>query len=181
MQDQPWRRKEMGPPQFLLSAALCGRSPNGAGIWQSHHHVSAMTCMYSPAGIWNKFWKLQAVAHLSDLIELLGRFSIKNKRRRGNVISPVTHAINYSRISVVPGCLPAEHLHVCDSSSSFFGHFSHRSEWQLIKIDYKGLFSRRCMDGDYQTWHLYNKVPGILNTIDLLSTPERCMLGYLHT
>ncbi|KAM8739141.1 VPS10 domain-containing receptor SorCS3 [Acanthopagrus schlegelii] len=40
---------------------------------------------------------------------------------------------------------------------TFFGHFSHRSEWQLIKINYKGLFSRRCMDGDYQTWHLHNK------------------------
>ncbi|KAK1905090.1 VPS10 domain containing receptor SorCS3 [Dissostichus eleginoides] len=40
---------------------------------------------------------------------------------------------------------------------TFFGHFSHRSEWQLIKIDYKGLFSRRCMDGDYQTWQLHNK------------------------
>lgn len=24
------------------------------------------------------------------------------------------------------------------------------------------------MDGDYQTWHLHNKVPGILNVIDLL-------------
>uniref|UniRef100_A0A671VPD2 Sortilin related VPS10 domain containing receptor 3b n=1 Tax=Sparus aurata TaxID=8175 RepID=A0A671VPD2_SPAAU len=40
---------------------------------------------------------------------------------------------------------------------TFFGHFGHRSEWQLIKINYKGLFSRRCMDGDYQTWHLHNK------------------------
>ncbi|XP_022042555.2 VPS10 domain-containing receptor SorCS3 isoform X1 [Acanthochromis polyacanthus] len=40
---------------------------------------------------------------------------------------------------------------------TFFGHFSHRSEWQLIKIDYKGLFNRRCMDGDYQTWYLHNK------------------------
>ncbi|XP_078144743.1 VPS10 domain-containing receptor SorCS3-like [Centroberyx gerrardi] len=40
---------------------------------------------------------------------------------------------------------------------TFFGHFSHRSEWQLIKIDYKGIFNRRCMDGDYQTWHLHNK------------------------
>uniref|UniRef100_A0A8C6TQ09 Sortilin related VPS10 domain containing receptor 3b n=1 Tax=Neogobius melanostomus TaxID=47308 RepID=A0A8C6TQ09_9GOBI len=38
---------------------------------------------------------------------------------------------------------------------TFFGHFSYRSEWQLIKIDYKGIFSRRCMDGDYQTWHLH--------------------------
>ncbi|XP_032409521.1 VPS10 domain-containing receptor SorCS3 isoform X1 [Xiphophorus hellerii] len=47
---------------------------------------------------------------------------------------------------------------------TFFGHFSHRSEWQLIKIDYKGLFSRRCMDGDYQTWSLHNK-------------EEQCVMG----
>ncbi|KAM4729431.1 VPS10 domain-containing receptor SorCS3-like [Anableps anableps] len=40
---------------------------------------------------------------------------------------------------------------------TFFGHFRYRSEWQLIKIDYKGLFSGRCMDGDYQTWYLHNK------------------------
>lgn len=64
-----------------------------------------------------------------------------------------------------------------ESSSSFFGHFSHRSEWQLIKIDYKGLFSRRCMDGDYQTWHLHNKVTGILNIIDLLSTSRDACLS----
>lgn len=67
-------------------------------------------------------------------------------------------------------------LHFGESSSSFFGHFSHRSEWQLIKIDYKGLFSRRCMDGDYQTWHLHNKVTAILNIIDLLSASwDACM------
>lgn len=63
------------------------------------------------------------------------------------------------------------YLHFGESSFSFFGHFSHRSEWQLIKIDYKGLFSRRCMDGDYQTWQLHNKVTAILNIIDLLWTP----------
>uniref|UniRef100_A0A9J8AC29 PKD domain-containing protein n=1 Tax=Cyprinus carpio carpio TaxID=630221 RepID=A0A9J8AC29_CYPCA len=34
---------------------------------------------------------------------------------------------------------------------TFFGHFSHRSEWQLIKIDYKPIFTRRCTEGDYQT------------------------------
>uniref|UniRef100_A0A8C4HZC9 Sortilin related VPS10 domain containing receptor 3b n=1 Tax=Dicentrarchus labrax TaxID=13489 RepID=A0A8C4HZC9_DICLA len=60
---------------------------------------------------------------------------------------------------------------------TFFGHFSHRSEWQLIKIDYKGLFSRRCMDGDYQTWHLHNKVTGILNIIDLLSAARDACLS----
>lgn len=32
------------------------------------------------------------------------------------------------------------------------------------------------MDGDYQTWHLHNKVPGILNVIDLLSTSRDACL-----
>ncbi|KAI5090031.1 VPS10 domain-containing receptor SorCS3 [Silurus meridionalis] len=40
---------------------------------------------------------------------------------------------------------------------TFFGHFSDRSEWQLIKIDYKSLFTKRCAEGDYQTWHLHNQ------------------------
>ncbi|XP_033827186.1 VPS10 domain-containing receptor SorCS3 [Periophthalmus magnuspinnatus] len=40
---------------------------------------------------------------------------------------------------------------------TFFGHFSHRSEWQLIKIDYKSIFSRKCTEEDYQTWHLHNQ------------------------
>ncbi|XP_062866910.1 VPS10 domain-containing receptor SorCS3 [Trichomycterus rosablanca] len=40
---------------------------------------------------------------------------------------------------------------------TFFGHFSDRSEWQLIKIDYKSLFTKRCTEGDYQTWHLHNQ------------------------
>uniref|UniRef100_A0A7N8YK26 Sortilin related VPS10 domain containing receptor 3 n=1 Tax=Mastacembelus armatus TaxID=205130 RepID=A0A7N8YK26_9TELE len=40
---------------------------------------------------------------------------------------------------------------------TFFGHFSHRSEWQLIKIDYKSIFTRKCTEEDYQTWHLHNQ------------------------
>uniref|UniRef100_A0AAR2KB70 PKD domain-containing protein n=1 Tax=Pygocentrus nattereri TaxID=42514 RepID=A0AAR2KB70_PYGNA len=40
---------------------------------------------------------------------------------------------------------------------TFFGHFSDRSEWQLIKIDYKSLFTKRCAEGDFQTWHLHNQ------------------------
>ncbi|XP_061763847.1 VPS10 domain-containing receptor SorCS3 [Nerophis ophidion] len=40
---------------------------------------------------------------------------------------------------------------------TFFGHFSHRSEWQLIKIDYKSVSSRKCTEEDYQTWHLHNQ------------------------
>uniref|UniRef100_A0A8C3AQQ8 Sortilin related VPS10 domain containing receptor 3b n=1 Tax=Cyclopterus lumpus TaxID=8103 RepID=A0A8C3AQQ8_CYCLU len=64
---------------------------------------------------------------------------------------------------------------------TFFGHFSHRSEWQLIKIDYKGLFNRRCMDGDYQTWHLHNKgelcVMGEKQTFMKRRPGNRCMLA----
>uniref|UniRef100_A0A4W2EDV3 VPS10 domain-containing receptor SorCS3 n=1 Tax=Bos indicus x Bos taurus TaxID=30522 RepID=A0A4W2EDV3_BOBOX len=38
-----------------------------------------------------------------------------------------------------------------------FGHFSLRSEWQLVKVDYKSIFSRHCSKEDYQTWHLLNQ------------------------
>uniref|UniRef100_A0A671UYN3 Sortilin related VPS10 domain containing receptor 3 n=1 Tax=Sparus aurata TaxID=8175 RepID=A0A671UYN3_SPAAU len=40
---------------------------------------------------------------------------------------------------------------------TFFGHFNQRSEWQLIKIDYKSIYSRKCTEEDYQTWHLHNQ------------------------
>ncbi|EGW13924.1 VPS10 domain-containing receptor SorCS3 [Cricetulus griseus] len=38
-----------------------------------------------------------------------------------------------------------------------FGHFSLRSEWQLVKVDYKSIFSRRCTKEDFETWHLLNQ------------------------
>uniref|UniRef100_A0A803YJ55 Sortilin related VPS10 domain containing receptor 3 n=1 Tax=Meleagris gallopavo TaxID=9103 RepID=A0A803YJ55_MELGA len=40
---------------------------------------------------------------------------------------------------------------------TIFGHFSLRSEWQLVKVDYKPIFSRKCNKDDYQTWHLHNQ------------------------
>ncbi|KAL4625023.1 VPS10 domain-containing receptor SorCS3-like [Arapaima gigas] len=40
---------------------------------------------------------------------------------------------------------------------TFFGHFSHRSEWQLVKVDYRSVFTQECTEGDYQTWHLLNQ------------------------
>ncbi|XP_034464332.1 VPS10 domain-containing receptor SorCS3 [Hippoglossus hippoglossus] len=64
---------------------------------------------------------------------------------------------------------------------TFFGHFSHRSEWQLIKIDYMGLFSRRCMGGDYQKWQLHNKgelcVMGEKQIFMKRRPGNRCMLA----
>ncbi|XP_063064698.1 VPS10 domain-containing receptor SorCS3-like [Engraulis encrasicolus] len=64
---------------------------------------------------------------------------------------------------------------------TFFGHFSHRSEWQLIKIDYKSLFSKRCTDGDYQTWHLHNQgEPCVMGQKQIYlkrRAASNCMLG----
>lgn len=40
LKDQSRRRKKVGPSQFLLGPSVCGRSFNGARIWQSHYHVS---------------------------------------------------------------------------------------------------------------------------------------------
>uniref|UniRef100_A0A6Q2WX62 VPS10 domain-containing protein n=1 Tax=Esox lucius TaxID=8010 RepID=A0A6Q2WX62_ESOLU len=55
------------------------------------------------------------------------------------------------------------------------------SKWHLIKIDYKAIFSRRCMDGDYQTWHLNNKgepcVMGEKQTFMKRRPGARCMLA----
>lgn len=65
-------------------------------------------------------------------------------------------------------------------SFRFFGHFSHRSEWQLIKIDYKGLFSRKCMDGDYQTWYLHNKVTEILFNVHTHSLKNFLLMKMLE-
>ena len=41
-----------------------------------------------------------------------------------------------------------------------FGHFSHRSEWQLVKIDFQSIFQHRCTSEDYMTWQLHNEVRG---------------------
>ncbi|XP_047459268.1 VPS10 domain-containing receptor SorCS1-like [Mugil cephalus] len=40
---------------------------------------------------------------------------------------------------------------------TIFGHFSHRSEWQLVKIDFRSIFQRRCTSEDYLTWQLHNE------------------------
>lgn len=48
---------------------------------------------------------------------------------------------------------------------SIFGHFSHRSEWQLVKIDFRPIFQHRCTSEDYETWQLNNKA-GVKNVSD---------------
>ncbi|XP_055781662.1 VPS10 domain-containing receptor SorCS1-like isoform X1 [Salvelinus fontinalis] len=60
-----------------------------------------------------------------------------------------------------------------------FGHFSHRSEWQLVKIDFKAIFNRRCNPDDYQTWQLHNDgkvcIMGVKRIFQNLKPDTRCV------
>ncbi|XP_078497303.1 VPS10 domain-containing receptor SorCS3-like [Lissotriton helveticus] len=62
-----------------------------------------------------------------------------------------------------------------------FGHFSLRSEWQLVKVDYKSIFGRRCNENDFQTWHLHNQgelcVMGERKTYRKRRPGVQCSLG----
>ncbi|KTG32848.1 hypothetical protein cypCar_00032134, partial [Cyprinus carpio] len=40
---------------------------------------------------------------------------------------------------------------------TIFGHVSHRSEWQLVKIDFRSIFNRRCIESDYVPWDLHDQ------------------------
>uniref|UniRef100_A0A8C8B8G3 VPS10 domain-containing receptor SorCS2 n=1 Tax=Otus sunia TaxID=257818 RepID=A0A8C8B8G3_9STRI len=37
-----------------------------------------------------------------------------------------------------------------------FGHISYRSDWELVKVDFRPSFPRECMDDDYESWELTN-------------------------
>ncbi|XP_037685259.1 VPS10 domain-containing receptor SorCS2 isoform X2 [Choloepus didactylus] len=37
-----------------------------------------------------------------------------------------------------------------------FGHISFRSDWELVKVDFRPSFSRQCSEGDYSSWDLAN-------------------------
>uniref|UniRef100_A0A8C8EGP3 PKD domain-containing protein n=1 Tax=Oncorhynchus tshawytscha TaxID=74940 RepID=A0A8C8EGP3_ONCTS len=62
---------------------------------------------------------------------------------------------------------------------TIFGHFSHRSEWQLVKIDFKAIFNRRCNTDDYQTWQLHNDgkvcIMGVKRIFHNLKPDTRCV------
>ncbi|KAL2082832.1 hypothetical protein ACEWY4_020605 [Coilia grayii] len=62
-----------------------------------------------------------------------------------------------------------------------FGHLGHHSDWQLIKVDYSSLFSKRCVSADYQPWTLLNQrepcVMGRRQTFRKRRPGSRCMLG----
>uniref|UniRef100_A0A803YDV1 VPS10 domain-containing receptor SorCS2 n=1 Tax=Meleagris gallopavo TaxID=9103 RepID=A0A803YDV1_MELGA len=37
-----------------------------------------------------------------------------------------------------------------------FGHISYRSDWELVKVDFRPSFPRECTDDDYESWELTN-------------------------
>lgn len=37
---------------------------------------------------------------------------------------------------------------------SVFGHISYRSDWELVKVDFRQSFPRQCTESDYDTWQL---------------------------
>lgn len=44
--------------------------------------------------------------------------------------------------------------------SRVFGHISYRSDWELVKVDFRQSFPRQCTEADYDSWKLTDlKVP----------------------
>ncbi|XP_029918697.1 VPS10 domain-containing receptor SorCS1 [Myripristis murdjan] len=68
---------------------------------------------------------------------------------------------------------------------TIFGHVSHRSEWQLVKIDFRSIFNRRCTEADYQTWHLHNQgepcLMGVKRIYRKVKPTARCVMGKTYT
>ncbi|KAM7393570.1 hypothetical protein PAMP_020430 [Pampus punctatissimus] len=68
---------------------------------------------------------------------------------------------------------------------TIFGHVSHRSEWQLVKIDFRSIFNRRCTEADYQTWHLHNQgepcLMGVKRIYRKLKPMSRCVMGKMYS
>jgi len=62
-----------------------------------------------------------------------------------------------------------------------FGHFSHRSEWQLVKVDYKSVFDRRCAEEDYRPWQLHSQgeacIMGAKRIYKKRKSERKCMQG----
>uniref|UniRef100_A0A8C3T7G4 VPS10 domain-containing receptor SorCS1 n=1 Tax=Chelydra serpentina TaxID=8475 RepID=A0A8C3T7G4_CHESE len=62
-----------------------------------------------------------------------------------------------------------------------FGHVSHRSEWQLVKVDYKSIFDRRCAEEDYRPWQLHSQgdacIMGAKRIYRKRKSEKKCMQG----
>ncbi|XP_062376290.1 VPS10 domain-containing receptor SorCS3-like [Sardina pilchardus] len=67
---------------------------------------------------------------------------------------------------------------------TIFGHLSHRSDWLLIKVDYRSLFDQQCASEHIQTWPLLNQgepcVMGQRQIFRKRRPGSRCILGRRH-
>lgn len=78
--------------------------------------------------------------------------------------------------------------------SSVFGHISYRSDWELVKVDFRQSFPRQCTESDYDSWQLtdlqvthtythavYIPATGVcvcvLNWILVFPQGEKCIMG----
>ncbi|GCC21284.1 hypothetical protein chiPu_0019751, partial [Chiloscyllium punctatum] len=62
-----------------------------------------------------------------------------------------------------------------------FGHVSHRSDWQLVKVDYRSIFSTRCNEIDFHSWELHNQgepcIMGQMRIYQRRRPGTQCILG----
>ncbi|XP_041840428.1 VPS10 domain-containing receptor SorCS2-like [Melanotaenia boesemani] len=56
-----------------------------------------------------------------------------------------------------------------DPTHPVFGHISYRSDWELVKVDFRQSFPRQCTESDYESWQL----------TDLQG--EKCIMGQERT
>uniref|UniRef100_A0A672TFU4 VPS10 domain-containing receptor SorCS2 n=1 Tax=Sinocyclocheilus grahami TaxID=75366 RepID=A0A672TFU4_SINGR len=68
---------------------------------------------------------------------------------------------------------------------TIFGHVSHRSEWQLVKIDFRSIFNRRCIESDYVPWDLHDQgercLMGVRRVYRKLKPIARCVMGKTYS
>uniref|UniRef100_A0A8C1L267 VPS10 domain-containing receptor SorCS2 n=1 Tax=Cyprinus carpio TaxID=7962 RepID=A0A8C1L267_CYPCA len=68
---------------------------------------------------------------------------------------------------------------------TIFGHVSHRSEWQLVKIDFRSIFNRRCIESDYVPWDLHDQgercLMGVKRVYRKLKPIARCVMGKTYS
>ncbi|XP_056109516.1 VPS10 domain-containing receptor SorCS1 isoform X3 [Rhinichthys klamathensis goyatoka] len=68
---------------------------------------------------------------------------------------------------------------------TIFGHVSHRSEWQLVKIDFRSIFNRRCIESDYVPWDLHDQgercLMGVKRVYRKLKAIARCVMGKTYS
>ncbi|XP_043569021.1 VPS10 domain-containing receptor SorCS3-like isoform X1 [Chiloscyllium plagiosum] len=62
-----------------------------------------------------------------------------------------------------------------------FGHVSHRSDWQLVKVDYRSIFSTRCNEINFHSWELHNQgepcIMGQMRIYQRRRPGTQCILG----